>query len=56
MNYIHIYNTVGGLKINNILYIGYTKREAIRRYRAEHGLTHKKCITVDDTKKGIFNY
>lgn len=26
--HIHIYYTVGGLKINNQLYLGYSKREA----------------------------
>ena len=53
MNYIRIYKTVGGLKINNQLYIGYSKREALKRYRAENGLTRKKCIINDETKSGI---
>lgn len=46
MNYIHIYRTVGGLKINNQLYIGYTKREALKRYRAENGLTRKNALST----------
>lgn len=57
MNYIHIYCTVGGLKINNRLFIGYTKREALKRYRAENGLTRKKCTINDETKSGkIYNW
>ena len=57
MNYIHIYRTVGGLKINNQLYIGYTKREALKLYRAENGLTGKKCTIYDETKSGkIYNW
>lgn len=57
MNYIRIYRTVGGLKINNQLYIGYTKKEALRLYRAENGLTGKKCTINDETKSGkIYNW
>ena len=57
MNYIRIYRTVGGLKINNQLFIGYTKREALKRYRAENGLTGKKCTINDETKSGkIYNW
>lgn len=57
MNYIHIYRTVGGLKINNQLYIGYTKREALKRYRVENGLTREKCTINDETKSGkIYNW
>lgn len=29
--HIHIYYTVGGLKINNQLYLGYSKREALKQ-------------------------
>ena len=57
MNYIRIYRTVGGLKINNQLFIGYTKREALKRYRAEKGLTRKKCTINDETKSNkIYNW
>lgn len=50
---IHIYYTVGGLKINNQLYLGYSKREALKRYRADHGLTRKHCEIVDEAKKVV---
>lgn len=56
MPYIHIYRTVGGLKINNKLFIGYSKRDALKKYREENGLKRKKCIIVDDTAKGVFNW
>lgn len=56
--HIHIYYTVGGLKINNQLYIGYSKREALRQYRTNHGLTRKKCVILDEAKKGgkVYNW
>lgn len=55
---IHIYYTVGGLKINNQLYLSYSKREALKRYRAEHGLTRKRCDIFDEAKKGgkVYNW
>lgn len=58
MTKIIIKHTVGGLKINEMLFNGYSKREALKRYRAAHGLTGKKCEIIDAAKKGgkIYNY
>ena len=57
MKNIRIYRTVGGLKINNMLYVGYSKREALKLYRTENGLTGKKCVIIDETKSGkIYNW
>ena len=53
--HIHIYYTVGGLKINNQLYLGYSKREALKRYRADHGLARKHCDIFDEAKK-VYNW
>ena len=32
------------------IYLDYTKREALRKYREEYGLKHKKLRIVDNTK------
>lgn len=51
MTKIIIKHTVGGLKINEMLFNGYSKQEALKRYRAAHGLTGKKCEIIDAAKK-----
>lgn len=57
-NHIWIRYTVGGLKINEMLYLEYSKREALKKYRANHGLTRKKCVILDEAKKGgkVYNW
>lgn len=58
MTKIIIGQTADGLKINNRLYLGYSRWAALKRYRAANGLTGKHCEIIDaakiDGKKYLF--
>lgn len=40
-----------GLRLDQIKYMFYSKREAVRAYRARFGLTGKHFFTIDNTRE-----
>lgn len=46
---INIYWWYDSLCINGVLYMYYSKREALKRYRERYGLKNKKCVVIDST-------